>query len=232
MDMVSKFMKQEKTKQILSAVLSAICFIAVMYLTEQVLKPDYLIKALIKLSTIFLILLTNAKIFHKNLKDCIFFRKMKPAKYLFLFMLIVFSGVLVIFFLIRNYLDLSSIRQNLMTKEQLTKQNCLFVFAYIAIVNSFLEEALFRGLLYHLFEENSKAGMLFSAGTFSLYHLGIIDNWLNPVILIFCIAGLAAAGIFLQILCNHYDSLKASWIVHGCANLAINTIGFILIYSN
>jgi len=221
-------MKQNH-KKILSGVLTAILFIAVMYLTEQILKPGYLIKALIKLSSIVLILLINSKIHQEKLKNLIYFRNMKPAKNLYLAMAVVFFGTLIIFCLIRNYLDLASIRQNLITKEQLTKQNCLFVFAYIAIVNSFLEEALFRGFLYHIFE-HSKTGMIFSACAFSLYHLGIIDNWLNPAILIFCMIGLVAVGIFLQMICNHYESLKASWIVHGCANLAINTIGFILIY--
>lgn len=217
-------------QKIITAIISALFFIGVMYLTEQVLKPGYLIKSLIKLSTVALILASSAAIFRKNLKELIFFRKMKPAKNLYLFMTIVFFGVILIFLLVRNQLDLLSIKQNLVAKEQLTKQNCLFVFAYIAVINSFLEEALFRGFLCHLFDESPKIGILFSALSFSVYHLGIIDNWLNPVILIVCMIGLFAVGIFLQAISQHYDSIKASWLVHGCANLAINAIGFILIW--
>ena len=217
-------------QKIITAIISAIFFIAVMYLTEQILKPGYLIKSLIKVSAVALILLSSSMISRKKLKEMIFFRKMKPAKNLYLFMGIVFFGVILGFLLIRNQLDLLSIKENLMTKEQLTKQNCLIVFAYIALINSFLEEALFRGFLCHLFDEKPKTGMLFSALSFSIYHLGIIDNWLNPLILAFCMIGLFVVGIFLQIICNHYDSIKASWIVHGCANLSINAIGFILIW--
>ena len=219
-----------KTGKILFGILSALFFIGVMYATEQILRPGYLVKSLIKLSAVGVILLSYCGIFRQKLKDAVYFRKMKPAKNLYLFMTAVFFGILTVFFLIRNYLDLPSIRENLVTKEQLTKQNCLFVFAYIAVINSFLEESLFRGLLSHLFEDNPNIGILFSAAAFSAYHLGIIDNWLNPAILLFCMTGLFAAGIFLQWVCNHYKSLKASWLVHGCANLAINAIGFILIY--
>ncbi len=217
-------------KKILFGILAALSFIGVMYLTEQVLRPGYLVKSLIKVCSVMMIFAVYCGIFREKLKDAIYFRKMKPARNLYYFMLIVFFGVLGIFYLIRNYLDLQSIRENLVTKEQLTKQNCLFVFAYIAVINSFLEESLFRGLLSHLFEEAPGIGIIFSAAAFSLYHLGIIDHWLNPAVLIFCMVGLFAVGIFLQMICNHYDSMKASWIVHGCANLAINAIGFILIY--
>ena len=220
-----------KKKKILFGILSALFFIGVMYLTEQILRPGYLIKSLIKVSAVGMILLSYCGIFRQKLKETIFFRKMKPAKHLYFFMIAVFLVIVIGFLLLRNQLDLQAIRQNLISKEQLTKQNCLFVFAYIAVINSFLEEALFRGLLCHLFAEtHQKAGILFSALAFSAYHLGIIDNWLNPAVLIFCMIGLFGAGIFLQWVCNHYDSLKASWLVHGCANLAINAIGFILIY--
>lgn len=217
-------------KKILFGIVSAVLFLIVMTLTEKILQPNYFVKSLIKISVTALIFFSYSSIFKQNLKESIFFQKMKPAKNLYLFMAVVFSGILLIFFLIRNHLDLPSIRQNLVSKEQLSKQNCLFIFGYIAIVNSFLEESLFRGLFSHLFEEHQKYGILFSALIFSIYHLGIIDSWLNPAILIFCMIGLFLAGIFLQWICNHYDSVKASWIVHGCANLAIDTIGVILIF--
>lgn len=217
-------------KKILFGIVSAVLFLIVMTFTEKILQPNYFVKSLIKISVIALIFFSYSSIFKQNLKESIFFRKMKPAKNLYFFMAVVFSGILLIFFMIRNYLDLPSIRQNLVSKEQLSKQNCLFIFSYIAIVNSFLEESLFRGLFSHLFEKHQNYGILFSALMFSIYHLGIIDSWLNPAILIFCMIGLFLAGIFLQWICNHYDSVKASWLVHGCANLAIDTIGVILIF--
>lgn len=119
-----------------------------------------------------------------------------------------------------------------MTKERLTKENCLFVFSYIALVNSFLEEALFRGCLYHAFTERNvkMPGLVFSSSAFAAYHIGIVDTWLDPWMLALCIAGLMAAGFFLQLVCERYDSVKASWLVHGCANLAIDALGVVVIF--
>lgn len=221
----------------LTAIFSALCFLSVMYFTEQILKPDYFLKSLIKFFTIAVILVFSFLFLKKTsqhsekLTDFLYFRKMKPAKHLFLCMIVVFIGCLIIFFCVRNQLDFSAIRKNLMTKEQLTRKNCLFVFTYIAIINSFLEEIFFRGFLCHLFDENHrKMDILFSAFSFSLYHLGIMNTWLNPILLFFCIIGLVLVGVFLQMICDYYQSIKASWLVHGCANLAINTIGIILIY--
>ena len=57
-----------------------------------------------------------------------------------------------------------------MAKEQLTKENCLFVFAYIALCNSFLEEAFFRGFLTESFRRAGcpKAGVVCSALLFAV----------------------------------------------------------------
>ena len=74
------------------------------------------------------------------------------------------------------------------------------------------------------------AGLAFSSCAFAAYHIGIVDGWLNPGILALCVAGLTAAGVFLQLVCERYDSVKASWLVHGCANLAIDALGVVLIF--
>ena len=41
---------------------------------------------------------------------------------------------------------------------------------------------------------------------------------------------LALIGSVLQYISERYDSIAASWLIHGCANLAINTVGFMLVY--
>lgn len=133
----------------------------------------------------------------------------------------------------RNGIDLDQIRNNLMNKEHLTRQNCLYIFAYIILVNSFIEEAFFRGFIYHLFETDNRknVGVIVSAILFALYHIGIVSNWFNPLIFVICIAGLAGCGMILQWVSMKFGTLKASWLIHGCANLAINTIGVIMIFN-
>ena len=69
-----------------------------------------------------------------------------------------------------------------------------------------------------------------SALLFSAYHIGIFISWFNPFLFILCLAGLAAVGLFLQWISEKYQSIAASWLIHGCANIAINTIGALLIF--
>ena len=212
--------------------LAALIFLAGMMLTEQLLAPPYLIKSLIKLLLTCTLIGIGTAVSKVGLKESIRFKPMQKAGKLIVFMIAVIPTVLLGFWLLRGFLDLPSIRQNLMQKEQLTKQNCLFVFAYIALVNSFLEESFFRGFLTESFRRAGlpKAGTLLSALAFAVYHIGIVDSWLSIPMLLLCIAALFGAALFLQFICDHYDSVKASWLVHGCANLAINAVGILLIF--
>ena len=219
-------------KLIIVSALAALVFLAGMMLTEQLLAPPYLIKSLIKLLLTCTLIGIGTAVSKVGLKESIRFKPMQKAGKLIVFMIAVIPTVLLGFRLLRGFLDLPSIRQNLMQKEQLTKQNCLFVFAYIALINSFLEESFFRGFLTESFRRAGlpKAGTLLSALAFAVYHIGIVDSWLSIPMLLLCIAALFAAALFLQFICDHYDSVKASWLVHGCANLAINAVGILLIF--
>ena len=221
-----------KPKQLAIPIFATLIFLIVMMLTEQMLAPPYLIKSLIKLLLTVTLIGAGTVLSKVGLKESIRFRPMQKAGKLIGFMIAVIPAVLLGFYLLRGFLDLPSIRENLMRKEQLTKENCLFVFAYIALINSFLEESFFRGFLTESFRRAGmpKVGMLLSALAFAVYHIGIVDSWLSIPMLLLCIAALFGAALFLQFICDHYDSVKASWLVHGCANLAINAVGILLIF--
>lgn len=212
--------------------LSAIIFIVCMTLTEQLFAPPYFIKSVIKLLLTLTLIGIGTALSQIGLRESVRLRKMQKAGKLIVFMIAVIPTVLLGFMLLRGFLDLPTIRQNLMQKEQLTKENCLYVFAYIALVNSFLEEAFFRGFLTEAFRraDMQKSGTLLSALAFAVYHLGIVDSWLSVPMLLLCMAALFGAALFLQVICDHYESVKASWLVHGCANLAINAVGILLIF--
>ena len=220
------------TKQLAYPLAAAVIFLAGMIAAEQILSPPYAVKSAIKLALVLLLTGIGIRLSGTDWKTCIRFRKMKRPAALISVMIAVIPAVLLGFFLLRNQLDLPAIRQGLMEKEQLTKQNCLFVFAYIALCNSFLEEAFFRGFLTESFRSVGlkKSGAAVSALAFAVYHLGIVDSWLSLPMLLLCIGLLFLAALFLQWICDRYDSMKASWLVHGCANLAINAIGILLIF--
>ena len=123
-----------KRRQILIPACAALLFFGIMLLTEQLLAPPYFVKSLIKLLLICTLIGIGTVLSETGLKESIRFQPMQKAGWLILFMIAVIPTVLLGFWLLRGFLDLPAIRQNLMQKEQLTKENCLFVFGYTSIL--------------------------------------------------------------------------------------------------
>ena len=99
---------------------------------------------------------------------------------------------------------------------------------YISFVNSLLEEFFFRGFAYLTLEKRVPHASLFSAVAFAVYHTAMMLGWFPPAIFALALAGLTVGGMIFNWL-NKYDgSIYTSWLVHMCANFAINTVGFIL----
>ena len=222
-------MSKEKKMRIAGGMIALVALGIVLY-TEQVIKPVYFIKSAVKVASFGGAVLLYALLSGQKLREIIRLHKPKKLGGLIACIALFFLGIGVLFLLFRSQLDLASIRESLVTKEGLTKRNCFFVFAYIILVNSFLEESFFRGFVSGLIP-NRKVGFPVSAVLFSLYHIGIIGGWFHPAILALCIAGLAVVALFLQYLLERYHSVVASYLVHASANVAINTIGALMIFN-
>ena len=207
----------------------ALLAVFVVFLVEQLLQPAYWVKSALKAAAFFGAIVLYAAISKQPLSEAIRLHRLKKPKPLLLGMLFFFAGVVLLFVCFRGQLDLSKIKQSLTRKEQLTQKNCLFVFSYIIVCNAFLEEAFFRGFVFQLFEKKN-VGALVSGLLFSLYHIGIFITWFNPFLFALCVIGLAAVGLFLQWVSEQYQSIAASYLIHACANVAINTIGALLVF--
>lgn len=208
-------------KQTLHILFAVVLSCAVMALVETVLQPGYLIKSGIKL-TLFagsvLILGRPGKLLRPW--------GLKPA------LLLgggIYAVVLGAFFLFRSFIDLGAIADGLLAKENVSRENFLFVALYISIINSFLEELLFRGLAYAELRRHTseRFAAIFSAAAFSLYHVGILNGWFDWWIYALCLLGLFLGGLIFSAL-DRRGSILPSWIAHACANLAINTIGLMM----
>jgi len=119
---------------------------------------------------------------------------------------------------------------NLENNLGVTKDNFLFVALYITSINSLLEEFFFRGFSFLSLKEVSsrKIAYIFSALAFAIYHVAIMNNWFTPPLFILLIVSLFIAGLLFNYLNERFNNIYVSWIVHMSANLAINTVGFIL----
>lgn len=216
------------TRRDLTVILSLLA-VGALIAIERFLQPSYWIKSLIK-AVIFLGCIgIYCWKFRENFFTVINLKKKKLSPSLIMFMILVYGFVIAGFFMLRKAMDLSMIKSLLLSKEHIDSHNFIFVFLYIIIFNSFLEEAFFRGFIVYGFGQHVKGIKAYSAAMFAIYHIGIISGWFLPFLIVFCIIGLFFAGGFLQLLCEKEDTLLASWLVHACANLAINTIGTIMI---
>ena len=141
----------------------------------------------------------------------------------------IFAVILLVFFLFRPFLDLDAIAAGLMGKEGIGRENFLWVALYISIVNSLLEELLFRGLGWLQLRKHTSEGfaMIFSAAAFAAYHVAILDGWFTWWVYGLCMLGLFLGGLIFNLL-DRRGSLLPSWLAHSGANLAINTVGLIM----
>jgi len=138
----------------------------------------------------------------------------------------VYAVILGAYFALQGAVDFSGVLENL--PEGVTKATFPLVALYISFVNSLLEEFFFRGFAYLTLEKRIPHASLFSAVAFAVYHTAMMLGWFPPAIFALALAGLTVGGMIFNWL-NKYDgSIYTSWLVHMCANFAINTVGFIL----
>ncbi|WP_300379414.1 CPBP family intramembrane glutamic endopeptidase [Clostridium sp.] len=202
----------------------------VMSLVEGVIQPGYIYKSLIKIFTFTSLIIIYSYINKDFSYFNIFKITSKKDLSLSIFMgLIVYLVITSAYFIAKSFIDLNEISANLMSKENISKDNFIFVAIYISLINSLLEEMFFRGFAFITLRNfiSLKFAYIFSALTFSLYHVFIMKSWFNPLLFILLLSSLIIAGLIF----NYFDRRSViynSWLIHMSANLAINTIGLIM----
>lgn len=226
---ITKDVDMKENKINVLCIILTIAALVIAFIMELYIKPVYLIKCIVKVSTFGGIIVLYAALTKNKFKEIINFHKPEKIAILIASILVFFVGIGILFFIFKNQIEWGGIRESLTTKEGFTKENCFFGFAYIIIFNSFLEEAFYRGFFPRLIS-NKVVGYIISALLFSIYHIGIIGSWFNIPIFIICVVGLAIVGLFLQWISIRYKTIVANWMVHASANIAINIIGTLLLF--
>ncbi|WP_112179904.1 MULTISPECIES: CPBP family intramembrane glutamic endopeptidase [Paraliobacillus] len=220
----------ERNKSIISIFILVILGCLIMAWIDSVLSPIYAIKSAIKLILFFLIPASYALI-DKNTSFCKLFQ-LKKGQTLFPILLAigVYCFIFGSYLLIGPYFDFSNITATLENNIGVSKSNFIFVALYISIINSLLEEFFFRGFAFLSLKgvTSRKVAYVFSAGAFSLYHVSIMTSWFSPLLFILIIISLFIAGLLFNWVNEKSKTIYPSWMIHLSANLAINTIGFIL----
>ena len=157
---------------------------------------------------------------------------MKKRRNTIVMLAIVFTVLIAGYFALRGVFDFSGIVSSLTSDAGVGRHNFVFVAIYIAVVNSFLEEFFFRGFAFLTLKKSASPGFayLFSAAAFSLYHVAMMIGWFDAVLWVLVMAGLFVGGLIFNYFNQRSGTVYPSWLIHMCANLAINTVGIILIY--
>lgn len=133
--------------------------------------------------------------------------------------------------LLAPWLDLSAIPAAMEANGGITADNFLWVGLWVALCNSLMEEIFFRGFAFLTMRQISSRRFAYvvSAAAFSLYHAAIVDGWVSPILFLLMLVALFVCGLFFNWLDENRGRIWVSWLMHMCANLAINTIGMRLL---
>lgn len=202
----------------------------IMAYVDSVISPPYFIKSIFKVIT-FLALPFLLCRYDNSLSFKSVFKIDKKSLKLSLFL-----GIGVYVFIIGSYLtlgrlfDFSNVTNALSDNIGVDAGNFLYVALYISFINSLLEEFFFRGFAFLNLKKasNKNFAYIFSSISFALYHIAMMVTWFDPIIFVLLIVSLFIAGLIFDYLNDKYENIYCSWLVHMCANFAINTVGFIL----
>ena len=204
-------------------VVFAIAACMIMALTDAVFTPPYAVKSAIKIVLFFIL----PVVFAKELKLLSLFSFNKKSIGISIILGIsLFAFILGAYFLLGSFFDLSAITAALNDSMGVNSGNFGFVAIYIALINTLLEEFFFRGFLFLKLKE--KHAGIFSALLFSLYHVAIMVGWFDIFLFALVLVALFIAGLIFNSIDKKFASIYPSYFIHMFANLAINTIGFIL----
>ena len=220
--------KNKKIYLIISTILCALimCFI------DGVIKPNYLIKSIVK---VFLFLIVPLIYFIINKNEIKELKKLftpKKKELIISLILGIFVYLVIIggYYLLKDIIDFSGITENLTKDVGVSKENFIYVAIYISFMNSLLEEFFFRGYAFINLKRLIPRNIAYtiSAGLFAIYHIGMTLEMFNIGLFILSLIGLYLGGVVFNILNEKSENIYCSWLVHMFANFAINTIGLIL----
>lgn len=226
--------KKNKDKLYLYIIIIGIIICALFYTIEQFLEVSYLFTTIWKVILFgvipyglyyFFNKVSSFKLIKVNRND----NSIKTGLLLGGLVLAIIWGT---YFIVKSYIDLDLIANELMGSNLITPKNYPFVALYITFGNSFLEEFFFRGFIFLQLHAlgYKKVAYIFSALLFAIYHVAIFKTWFSLWLILLAVIGLFIGGIIFNYIDYKSKSIINSWLVHICADIAIIVIGFIMFY--
>lgn len=215
----------KKQYVIITTIFSAL----VMAFVDGVIQPPYAVKSFVKILFFLLPALGYYGYFRAwdQLKELFQLKKWEllVALALGLGALVVIIGG---YALISRFFDLDAVILARTAEGGVGAGNFVYVSTYIALVNSMLEEFFFRGYAFLSMKKltSRRFAYILSAALFAIYHFGMLGAGSTIMVSLVALVLLFIAGVILNALNEASGSILTSWLLHMCANLAINAVGF------
>ncbi len=223
----------QSTNSRIYIILSMILLSLAVTFVDAFIKPDYVLKVIVKIIFFLLIPTLYFKLNRGeagNFKKLFKFQK-KTMTTAILIGVLIYAVIVGGYFVTRNFIDFSNVAGTLQEKHGITADNFIYVSLYISLMNSFLEEFFFRGFGFIALKPHVGRGFayIFSPALFAVYHAGMLFGMFDWWVLILLFVGLFVGGCIFNYLNETSENIYTSWASHMCANFAINTVGFILL---
>lgn len=212
-------------------VISTLLTCVFLALFEHMVDINYAIKTAAKICLFFLNVWIYIKLFNDFKFGTVFnTSQMNKGEWFRIIGLGVMSAsiILIAYVTLKQFIDLTSIKNDLTERLGISASSFIFVGLYITFGNSLLEEYFFRGFIYANLPK--KVAYTFSPLLFAFYHIPMIILWFNIVLIILCFIGLWIIGIIFLKVNEATETIWPSWIIHICADIMIILIGFNLFY--
>lgn len=210
-------------------IIYSVLAIGIMFVVDAIIQPGFWIKSLIK---VFFFLVMPIFLFkdrrHLNIKQMLKPTSMKQLLISLILGMTIFGVIVLAYFLLDGYINLELIQEKLGTNFNVNADNFIYIAIYISFFNSLLEEFFFRGLLFLGLRNLGMKAYGLSAFLFAIYHVAIIGGWFSWEIYLLAMLGLFAGGLIFNFIDKWVGNIYHSWLVHACANLAINYVGMIM----
>ncbi len=219
-------------KQSLYIIVSVILLSLAVTFVDAWIKPQYIMKILIKMISFLIIPLSYFVFYRGEFKSfqSLFYLKKRTLIRAAVFGGMIYAVIVGGYLITRNIIDYSNVTDTLQENHGITKENFIFVSLYISLMNSFLEEFFFRGFGFITLKQHTGRifSYLFSPILFAVYHAGMLFGMFSPLVLALIFFGLFVGGCIFNYLNESGGNIYTSWICHMFTNFAINTVGFLL----
>lgn len=201
-----------------------------LYITENIFHPTYFIQMLQKILSFILIPILLGK--YLWLSFWKFWRINKLSFLYWLWFWLFWALVIILsYYFLSNTIEWDAILLSL-TERWVNQTTFIFIFLYIMLGNSLVEEYFFRWIVFRtLLNTHKTFAYILSSWMFALYHFAIFGTWFHGYILWLALFWLFVWWLFFGWLYQKTKWIWAAWIFHILVDFVILVIWYFKFFS-